>query len=120
MCVKKEPKEAPFYTHKHINDYWKKIKNVENFNAVFDIENNKDQKLCEAEFSLREVIRKRKEVHALKELGFIYLVESSEDISKVFEHYFGKHHLCIHNKYYIGYAKTLKEINMRYFVCAPE
>ena len=120
MCVKKEPKGAPFYTNKNTNDYWKKIKDVELFNAVFDIESIKDEKLCEAEFNLREVIRKRKEVHALKDIGYIYLAESTEDISEVFEHYFGKKTVLIDGKYYIGYAKRLRDINMRYFVCAPE
>lgn len=120
LCVKKEPKEAIFYTNKYTNDYWKKIQDVELYEAVFDISTFKDEKLCEAEFHLREVIRKRKEVHSLKELGFIYLVESCEDISPLFEHYFGKRHLCIQGKYYLGYSKKLKEINMRYFVCPPE
>ena len=120
MCLKKESKDAIFYTNKFTNDYWKKIKDVEHINAVFDISKQKDENVCEAEFTLREVIRKRKEVHALKGLGFIYLAESTEDISKVFEQYFGKKFLVINDRYYVAYAKTLKEISMRYFVCQPE
>ncbi|HIC43776.1 MAG TPA: hypothetical protein EYO73_05670 [Sulfurimonas sp.] len=120
MCLKKDSKEEQKYKNKHTNDFWKKIQNVENMQAVFDISKKSNEKLCEAEFTLREVIRKRKEVHLLKGLGYIYLVESSEDISKLFEHYFGKNYICINDKYYLAYAKTLKEINMRYFVCEPK
>jgi len=120
MCLKKESKDAIFYTNKFKNDYWKKIKDVGHISAFFDISRPKNEKLCEAEFTLREVIRKRKEVHALKGLSFIYLAESTEDISKVFEHYFGKKFEVIKDRYYVGYSKTLKEINMRYFVCQPK
>jgi len=120
ICLKKAVKKEPTYLNKHTHDYWKKIQDVSDFEAVFDIQKESNQKLCEAEFSLREVIRKRKEVHALKELGYIYLVDSTEDLSSLFEHYFGKRQLCIHGRYYLGYAKKLKDINMRYFVCAPE
>ena len=120
MCLKKKPKGLMHYTNKHKNDFWKKIQDVQNMDAVFDISKNCNETLCEAEFTLREVIRKRKEVHALKELGFIWLVESSEDISKMCEHYFNKRYLRINEKYYLAYAKKLKDINMRYFVCQPQ
>jgi len=120
MCLKKESKKKINYATKHKNDYWKKIQDIEDFNAVFDICNITDQEICEAEFSLREIIRKRKEVHALKDLGYIFLAESTKDISKVFEHYFNTKYILINDKYYIGWTKTLREINMRYFVCQPD
>ena len=120
MCLKKEPTHTLLYTNKLKNDYWKKLKDVDHIHAVFDIAKIQNEKICKAEFSLREVIRKRKEVHALKDLSYIYLAQSSEDISTVFEHYFGKKTLCINGKYYIGYTKCLRDINMRYFVCQPD
>jgi len=120
MCLTKANKNKIHYTNKHKNDFWKKIQDIDNIQAVFDVSKIANQQVCEAEFTLREVIRKRKEVHALKGLGFIWLAESSEDISTVFEHYFKNRHLCINGKYYLGWAKSLKEINMRYFVCQPE
>ncbi len=120
VCLKKEPTKPISYTNKDGHDYWKKIQDVEHINAVFDISRYVDQEICEAEFTLREVIRKRKEVHALKPLGFIFLTDSSKDIAKVFVHYFGKHYICINNRYYLGWSKALKEINMRYFVCQPK
>lgn len=120
LSLKKEPTKTISYAPKNPNDYWKKIQDVEHINAVFDIAGPVDEEICEAEFTLREVIRKRKEVHALKSLGFILLIDSSKDISKVFEHYFGKHYTCINDRYYLGWTKALKDINMRYFVCQPE
>jgi len=120
MCLNKASKETINYKNKHKNDFWKKIQDVEHMQAVFDISKTPDQEVCEAEFTLREIIRKRKEVHALKGLGFIWLAESSKEISPLFEHYFKDRYICINGKYYLGWAKTLKEINMRYFVCQPE
>lgn len=120
MCVKKEPNNSVYYDTKNTNDYWKKIQTVEDFSAVFDISQHINEKLCEAEFNLREVIRKRKEVHKLKTLGFIWLADSSEDLSQLYTHYFGKKFVCINERYYIGWAKALKDINMRYFVCEPQ
>ena len=119
MCLKKEPKEEMIYTNKYTNDFWKKIKNVENMDAVFDLAKNKNESICEAEFNLREVMRKRKEVHALKELGFIYLFEATEDMTKLCEHYFGEKYVCINEKHYLAYTKKLKDVNMRYFLCQP-
>jgi len=119
LCLKKEPAETISYAPKNPNDYWKKIQDIEHINAVFDIAHPTDEEVCEAEFTLREVIRKRKEVHALKGLGYILLIDSSKDISKVFDHYFGKHYSCINDRYYLGWTKALKDINMRYFVCQP-
>ena len=119
MCLLKEPKDEMFYNYKHTNDFWKKIQTVQDMKAVFDISKNPNEALCQAEFTLREVIRKRKEVHALKELGYVYLFESKEDMSKLCEHYFGDKYLHLNDKYYLVYAKKLKDINMRYFVCAP-
>jgi len=120
MCLKKELKEEMTYSNKYKNDFWKKIQNVDNMEAVFDIAKNANESVCEAEFNLREVMRKRKEVHALKDLGFIYLVESKEDLSKLCEHYFGNKYMRINDNYYLVYTKKLKDVNMRYFLCEPK
>ena len=119
MCLLKQSKEEMVYKNKYSNDFWKKIQDVDSVKAVFDIAKVSNQSLCEAEFSMREVIRKRKEVHLLKGLGYIYLMQSSQNLSGLCEHYFGNKYLCINDTYYLAYAKSLKEINMRYFLCQP-
>ncbi|MDF1880609.1 hypothetical protein JHD50_04710 [Sulfurimonas sp. MAG313] len=120
MCLNKAQKEPLLYKTKNTHDYWKKIQDVSNMKAVFDIASKKGETPCESEISLREVIRKRKEVHQLKELGFIWLSESKEDLEPLFKHYFKDKYLIVNKKYYIGYAKILKDINMRYFFCQDE
>ncbi|PHR56347.1 MAG: hypothetical protein COA44_08295 [Arcobacter sp.] len=120
ICVKKAPKKAFSYKTKNTHDYWKKIQEVQDFEAIFEISKIVNEKPCEAEFTLRENVRKRKEVHALKPLGFIYLADSCEDLSELYQHYFGKKFVCVNERYYIAWAKTLKEINMRYFLCPPK
>jgi len=120
ICLRKQLKTPMFYSNKYKNDFWKKIQSIEAIQAVFDISKNTDETPCLAEFNLREVMRKRKEVHQLKSLGFIYLMESEHDLSKLCEHYFDNKYLCINGKYYLAYAKVLKDVNMRYFLCAPK
>ena len=71
------------------------------------------------EFRLRELIRKRKEVHALKEVGFIWMAITKKDASKVFKHYFDENYLVIDGQYHIGWKDKLKDISMRHFVYPP-
>ncbi len=108
------------FAEKNENDFWKKIQNVDHIDATFDsFEFSSDDDKCKVEFELREIIRKRKEVHALKDVGFIWMAVSSNDMSEVFTHYFGDNHIHVDNKYYIGWSDKLRDINMRYFVCQP-
>ena len=121
LALKHEAKSQVHYRSKYENDFWKKIKDVEHIDASFDFINfdeNDDNAMIE--FKLREIIRKRKEVHALKEVGFIWMAISSNDASEVFKHYFNENYLLVNEKYHIGWSNKLKEINMRHFVYMPE
>lgn len=115
------PQESITFNTKRKFDYWKKIQNVEHIETTFDIYKEIESSLCEVEFALRELIRKRKEIHALKEVGFIFKASSQDDLKELFEHYFGEDYRVLKDeKSYIGYKKTLAEISMRNFVCPPE
>jgi len=67
---------APTFFNKFKGDYWKKIQSVEGLEAVIDISPlSHDTSDCEAEDALRAIIRKRKEVHQLKKIAFVWIVE---------------------------------------------
>ncbi|MCO4844638.1 MAG: hypothetical protein KC427_01310 [Sulfurovum sp.] len=119
------PKPTFFNKFKH--DYWKKIQSVDGLEAVIDVTVLPEQTTdCEAEASLRAIIRKRKEVHQLKKLTFVWVVETkgqSASIETVLKHYFQEDYTLVKNAektYYIGWSSPLQSINMRYFVCPPE
>lgn len=106
---------------KNEKDFWKKIQNVEHIEATFDYEEfNADEDESQVEFKLREIVRKRKEIHALKEVGFIWMAITDKDSSKVFEHYFGVNYIHVGSKFYIGWRDKLKDISMRHFVYTPD
>ncbi len=118
------PKPTFFNKFKH--DYWKKIQSVIGLEAVIDVtvfENEITE--CEAEDSLRAIIRKRKEVHQLKKLTFVWIVEikgNPKNIEIVLKHYFSEDYTFVKNTektYCIGWSTPLKSINMRNFVCPP-
>jgi len=117
----------PTFSNKFKNDYWKKITTSEGLEAVIDISTlTPTTSACEAEESLRGIIRKRKEVHQLKNIAFVWIVEiigKNPEIETVFKHYFNDNTMIVENEektYYIGWSSPLKSINMRYFVCPPE
>ncbi len=121
LALKQEPTTTIHYVPKRPTDYWKKIQEVEHIHASFDFSIfDNDEDICKVEFELREVIRSRKEVHALKEIGFIWMAVTKKDVSKVFKHYFGQNYTRVNGNYHIGWSETLKDINMRYFVCPPQ
>ena len=117
----------PTFSNKFTHDYWKKLQSVEGLEAVIEISalsvNSSDR---EAEEALRAIIRKRKEVHQLKKIAFVWLVEISGEnpnIPTVMKHYFEDDVMIVKNAgltYYVGWSTPLQKINMRYFVCQPE
>ncbi len=116
----------PTFFNKFKHDYWKKIQSVEGLEALIDVTVlAKDTTECEAEASLRAIIRKRKEVHQLKKLTFVWIAETegeNSSIETVLQHYFKADHTVVKNAertYYIGWSTPLHSINMRYFVCPP-
>ena len=117
----------PVFFNKFKHDYWKKIQSVNGLEAVVDITVLPSHITeCEAEASLRAIIRKRKEVHQLKKLTFVWIVEikgDSKSVETVLKHYFEEDHVFVKNAdktYCIGWSTPLQSINMRYFVCPPE
>ena len=117
----------PTFTNKFKHDYWKKIQSVKGLEAVVDISTlSPTTTACEAEDALRAIIRKRKEVHQLKKITFVWIVEIADQntqIDTVMKHYFIDNVTTIRNgksTYYLGWSIPLQDINMRYFVCPPE
>ena len=126
MCLKTQtPYPQPFKS-KFPKDYWKKMQETDHVKSVIEMSSftDKDTK-CSVEFSLREVMRKRKEVNVLKKLGYVWIAEIPKtiDIEVVFKHYFLENYSVVYVKemaYLIGWNETLGGINMRYFVCPPK
>lgn len=127
IVAKSKAIPQPTFFNKFKHDYWKKIQSVDGLEAIVDVTVLADDMTeCEAEASLRAIIRKRKEVHQLKKLTFIWIVETKgnpENIETVLQHYFKEDYSIVKNTektYCIGWSTPLQSINMRYFVCPPE
>ncbi|GIT99273.1 hypothetical protein [Sulfurovum sp. TSL1] len=127
IVAKNKTIPQPTFFNKFKHDYWKKIQSVDGLEALIDVTVfHKEATDCEVEASLRAIIRKRKEVHQLKKLTFVWIAETegqSPSIETVLQHYFQEDHTVIKNaekNYYIGWSSPLQSINMRYFVCPPE
>ena len=117
----------PLFFNKFKHDYWKKIQSVDGLEAVVDVTVLERQTTdCEVETSLRAIIRKRKEVHQLKNLTFAWIVEIEGDprnIETVLKHYFEEDYTLVKNvekTYCLGWSSPLQSINMRYFMCPPK
>ena len=66
----------PTFFNKFKHDYWKKLTTSEGIEAVIDISGlTPTTSACESEETLRGIIRKRKEVHQLKNIAFVWIVE---------------------------------------------
>jgi len=125
MALEKPTPYPQAFKDKFPKDYWKKLQDVEHIKAVIEIAsfNDTDSK-CSVEFSLREVMRKRKEVNVLKKVGYVWIaaIPKAIMIEQVMAHYFLENSTVVYKEdmaYYIGWNETLKGINMRYFVCPP-
>jgi len=126
MCLKQEPAESLRFAVKRPHDYWKKIQDVGHIQAMVEISHCDDRTdLCAAESALREIVRKRKEVHALKEVGFIWMavcpIEMIE-LSELLTHYFNDNYTMVKtdmHTYYLGWDEALRNISMRDFICPP-
>lgn len=126
LSTTKEMPEPTFF-NKFKHDYWKKIRSVEGLEAVIEISAlNTNATECETEDTLRAIIRKRKEVHQLKKIAFVWIAETKGEnshIETVMKHYFENATMIIKNAgkiFYVGWSMPLQSINMRYFVCPPE
>ncbi len=124
MALKNEPQHIPLFQVKRQNDYWKKIQEVGHIKAMVELSAwQEDVGVCDVEFALREIIRKRKEVHALKDVGFIWIAAAPNDVSEVFRHYFHDNYAYVpaHQQgFHVGWSPTLRAVSMRSFVCPPK
>jgi hypothetical protein len=120
----KREEEGYLFQEKYDHDYWKKIENRSGFRVMIERSFYEHETLCEIESNLRDVMRSSKEVPSIKVIGFVWIakVPASTDLERVMSHYFLENHRLIEKadvKFYIGWSPTLKEVNMRYFVCPP-
>ncbi len=124
MVLNHAPSKPPLFDVKRQNDYWKKIQEVSHIKAMVDLSEWRDDVgVCDVEFTLREIIRKRKEVHALKDVGFIWIAATSNDVSEVFRHYFHDNYAYVSSTqqgFHVGWSPTLRAVSMRSFVCPPK
>lgn len=122
MCLEGINKTPYHFREKRPHDYWKKIENPGNLKAVVEISQYENTDICQIESHLRDLMRSSKEVPVLKELGFVWVVrtDTTIDIEKLLRHYFPERYEIVRDNeetIYIGWSDTLREVNMRYFVC---
>ncbi len=126
MALDSAPTYPRVFTNKYPKDRWKKFQDAEHVIATIETAAfGEEADKCAVEFYLREVMRKRKEVSVLKEVGYLYIAQVPLNVSgvdSVFLHYFHEDvwkvtfgDVC----YYLGWNAKLRDINMRYFVCNP-
>lgn len=104
-------------------DFWKKLVSSDNMVAMVEMEYFSPRESGKIEYELREVIRKRKENSALKDIGFVWIaaVTDNKEAQGVFEHYFYQNHHQVkvsdgeNCSYWIGWSSTLGDISMRTF-----
>jgi hypothetical protein len=110
---------------KRENDFWKKLDARDDYKAVVECSFfSTDSTMCKIEKVGRDIMRSRKEVHNVADLGFVWVVRigPQENIDSVFQLYFKEDYITLkqdESKYYIGWTEKLKELDMRYFVCDP-
>lgn len=110
------------FTPKRPHDFWKKLSSSEGMEAMVEMEYVGAMDSAQIEYELREVIRKRKENSALKDVGFIWIaaVTQGDEAQGVFDHYFHKNYTEVQSpegkgSYWIGYSHTLRDVSMRTF-----
>ena len=111
------------FTPKRPQDFWKKLASSDGMEAMVEMEYFDELNSSKIEFKLREVIRKRKENGALKDVGFIWIAAVGDSVvaQGVFEHYFHQNQCQIkvsdegNCSYWIGWSSTLRELSMRTF-----
>lgn len=125
ICMYKEDEALPTFEPKRENDYWKKLVNTGNFKAVVEFSSfGHNSDICTLEKIGRDIMRSRKEVHTVRELGFVWIahVHPLMNVDALFQLYFGENYMILNHeedKYYIGWSSKLQEINMRNFICPP-
>lgn len=126
LAVLQPETPAPQFANKHDGDFWKKLLSAEGMRAIIEIDSfGSDDTACLVESSLRDIIRKRKEVHALKPVPFIWLAVAPQShlTVPVATHYFGHDTFTfthLDRQITIAWSPSLGAINMRTFLCPPD
>jgi len=113
------------FQEKRPKDYWKKVVDDGSFKATVEHSvYGEGTELCSIESDLRDLMRSSKEVPALKEIGFIWLVEAplTLEMDRILAHYYQKNWMMViteQKTVYIGWHPRLGSIDMRHFVCPP-
>jgi len=110
---------------KREKDYWRKLEAREDYEAVVECSLFPlDTPLCHIETIGRNIMRSRKEVPAVGLKGFVWVVRIApqENLDTLFSLYFKEDFITLNQdeaKYYIGWTKSLKTLDMRHFICDP-
>jgi len=116
---------AQTFKVKREHDFWKKLDPREEYKAVVEFSFfPHDIEVCSVESIGRDIMRSRKEVSTVAALGFVWVVhvENNANIDALFQLYFKEDYITLNqeeSKYYIGWAETLKSVDMRNFICDP-
>ena len=116
---------AQTFKVKREKDYWKKLEAREDYEAVVECSLfSLDTPLCQIETIGRNIMRSRKEVPAVGLKGFVWVVQvrPQENLDALFSLYFKEDYITLNQdeaKYYIGWTKSLKTLDMRHFICDP-
>jgi len=132
--------ESLVYFNKRPNDYWKRLKNTENIDAMVGLQYVRNDRCSDraiakeieesingqwgVESDLRDAMRSKKENSGLREKPFVWVVvkerrgdETVDHVELLLQHYFGDNVVKGTGKsdYYIGYSKTLDAVSLREF-----
>lgn len=113
------------FSFKREHDFWKKLDIQERYRAVVEFSSIAPNTTMPVIEKLgRDLMRSRKEVPTVSNLGFIWVVRVSpiDNLDAIFQLYFKEDFITLNqdeSKYYIGWSNKLKEMDMRSFVCDP-
>lgn len=125
LCYDGALEHAYSLKEKFTHDKWKKVINAQNFQATIEISSfSANASIKEIETELRDLMRSRKEIPALKKIAFVWVAHVSKEtnIEDIMEHYFINNYTVLEEdttQTYIAWNECLNDINLRYFVVDP-
>ena len=117
--------DSPTFKVKREHDFWKKLDPRDDYKAVVEFSNiAPDTSMAVIEKLGRDIMRSRKEVPTVGNLGFVWVVRVNpiDNLDAIFQLYFKEDYITLSQdeaKYYIGWCDKLKDMDMRNFVCDP-
>ena len=126
LVHKGKPHEHFMFQEKRAQDYWKKVVDDGSFEAVVEHSvYTEDADLCGIESDLRDLMRSSKEVPALKEIGFIWMVEAplTLEMDRLLAHYYQRDWMMVitaNKTVYLGWNERLGSVDMKHFICPPK